>query len=111
MKNSRFTEEQIVHALRQTEAGTPAVEVCRKLGVSEQTYYRWRNQIGGLKADHARRLKDLERENATLKRLLANVQLGTRQRRSPGETSEPEHRAAVHHLIRTTGVSERFACR
>ena len=48
MKKGRFTEEQIVHALRQAEAGTPAVEVCRKLGVSEQTFYRWKRQFAGM---------------------------------------------------------------
>jgi putative transposase len=50
-------------------------EVCRELQVSEQTYYRWRNQFGGMNADDAKRLKDLERENATLKRLLADAEL------------------------------------
>jgi transposase-like protein len=50
-------------------------DVCRELQVSEQTYYRWRNQFGGLKANDAERLKDLERENATLKRLLADAQM------------------------------------
>ncbi len=49
--------------------------MCRELGVAEQTYYRWRNQFGGLKADDAKRLKELERENATLKRLLADAEL------------------------------------
>jgi hypothetical protein len=63
--------------------------VCRELGVSEQTDHRWRNQFGGLKADDAKRLKDLEQES-TLKRLLADAELERRRsRRSPGETSEP----------------------
>jgi transposase-like protein len=55
--------------------GKDVAEVCRELGVAEQTYYRWRNQFGGLKADDAKRLKDLERENTTLKRLLADTEL------------------------------------
>ena len=55
--------------------GKDVAAVCRELEVSEQTYYRWRNQFGGLKAEDAKRLKDLERENATLKRLLADAEL------------------------------------
>jgi putative transposase len=55
--------------------GRDVADVCHELGVSEQTYYRWRNQFGGLKADDARRLKDIERENSTLKRLLAEAEL------------------------------------
>ena len=75
----RHTPEQVVRKLTQAdrmlgEARTSA-DVCRELQVSEQTYYRWRNQFGGLKADDAKRLKDLERENATLKRLLADAEL------------------------------------
>lgn len=54
--------------------GKDAAAVCRELGVSEGTYHRWRNQFGGLKAEDAKRLKDLERENATLKRLLADAE-------------------------------------
>src|SRR5215510_540323 len=62
------------HSPEQGE-GKEVADVCRELQVSEQTYYRWRNQFGGLKADDAKRLKDLERENATLKRLLADAEL------------------------------------
>ena len=55
--------------------GKEVAAVCRKLGISEPTYHRWRNEFGGLKADDAKRLKDLERENTTLKRLLADAEL------------------------------------
>jgi putative transposase len=75
MKRSRFTEEQIVHALRQAEAGTPAVEVCRKLGVSEQTFYRWKRQFAGLGVAELRRLRQLEDENRKLKQLVADPSL------------------------------------
>jgi transposase-like protein len=75
----RHTPEQVVRKLTQADRllaeGTDVADVCRELGVSEQTYYRWRNQFGGLKADDAKRLKDLERENSTLKRLLADAEL------------------------------------
>lgn len=75
----RHTPEQVVRKLTQADRllaeGKDVAEVCRQLQVSEQTYYRWRNQFGGLKADDAKRLKDLERENATLKRLLAEAEL------------------------------------
>jgi putative transposase len=75
----RHTPEQVVRKLTQADRlmaeGQEVADVCRELGVSEQTYYRWRNQFGGLKADDAKRLKDLERENATLKRLLADAEL------------------------------------
>ncbi len=70
------TPEQIIHLLRQAEvelAGGQAVpQVCRKLGVSEQTYYRWRKEYGGIRTDQAKRLKDLERENARLKKIVAD---------------------------------------
>ncbi len=75
MARKRYTVEQIIANLREAEvelakrAKTP--EVCRKLGISENTYYRWRKEYGGLKVDQARRLKELERENARLKKLLA----------------------------------------
>ena len=75
MARKRYTVEQIIANLREAEVGlakgakTP--EVCRKLGISENTYYRWRKEYGGLKVNQARRLKELERENARLKKLLA----------------------------------------
>ena len=75
MKKPRFTEQQVAQALRQAEQGTSAAEVCRKLGVSEQTYYRWRKEYGGIRTDQAKRLKDLERENARLKKLVAEAEL------------------------------------
>ena len=78
-RRKRHTPEQVVRKLTQADRvlaeGQEVPDVCRELQVSEQTYYRWRNQFGGLKANDAERLKDLERENATLKRLLADAQM------------------------------------
>jgi putative transposase len=79
MKRTRHTPEQIVRKLREADAdlanGLSVPDVCKKLGVAEPTYYRWRNQFGGLKADEMRRLKDLEKENGRLKALVADLSL------------------------------------
>jgi putative transposase len=75
MKKSRFTEEQIVHALRLAEFGTPVVEVCRKLGVTEQTFYRWRRRFAGMGVVELRRLRQVEEENRRLKQLVADLTL------------------------------------
>ena len=79
MKRNRFSAEQIVNKLRQAEVllaqGQSVAQVSKTLAVTEQTYYRWRKEYGGIKSDQARRLKDLERENARLKRLLAEAEL------------------------------------
>ena len=79
MKRRRHTPEQVVRKLRTADAllaeGKDVAEVARALEVSEQTYHRWRNQYGGMKADDAKRLKELERENGRLKRLLADAEL------------------------------------
>ena len=78
-KRQRHTPEQIISRLREAEVklakGTAIAQVCKDLGITEQTYYRWRNEYGGLKLDQARRLKDLEKENARLKRLLGEAEL------------------------------------
>ena len=72
----RFTEEQIIALLREAERGTkPVTELCRDLGVSEQSFYRWRNKYGGMEVPDAKRLKQLEAENTKLKRLLAEAVL------------------------------------
>ncbi len=79
MPRKRHTAEQIIGLLRQAEVelaqGRRIGEVCRGLGVSEASFYRWRAEYGGLKVDQARRLKDLERENARLKRAVAELTL------------------------------------
>ncbi len=79
MPRKRFTAEQIIHQLREAEVllaqGKTVGEICRYLGVSEQSYYRWRREYGGLKLDQARRLKDLERENGRLRRVVADLTL------------------------------------
>ena len=71
----RFTEEQIIGFLREAEAGLPIKELCRQHGFSEASYYLWRSKFGGMSVSDAKRLKELEAENARLKRMLANAML------------------------------------
>ena len=75
MKKSKFTDEQIAFALKQAEVGTPVEEVCRKMGISDATFYNWRKKYGGLGPSELRRLKQLEEENSKLKRLVADLTL------------------------------------
>ena len=79
MGRRRHRTEQIINYLREAEVETSCgkniEEVCRQIGICEQTYYRWRKQYGGMKLDQARRLKELERENAQLKKLVADLSL------------------------------------
>ena len=75
MKKSKFTEEQIAFALRQAETGTRVAEVCRKMGISEQTCFRWEKKYAGLGVSELRRLRQLEEENRQLKRMVADLSL------------------------------------
>ena len=75
MKRSKFTEEQIAFALKRAEVGTPVEEVCRKMGISDATFYNWRKKYGGLGPSELRRLRQLEEENSKLKKLVAELSL------------------------------------
>jgi len=75
MKRSRFSEEQIIGILKEHQAGLSAAEICRKYGISDATFYNWRNKYGGMDVPDAKRLKALEDENRKLKKLLAESML------------------------------------
>ena len=75
MRPSKFTEEQIVQALRQVKGGTPAVQLCRKLGITETTFYRWRAKHEGAVKNGSHELRDLRDENQKLKQIVANLLL------------------------------------
>lgn len=75
MKKSKFTEAQIVFALKQAETGTSVDEVCRKLGVTQATFYNWKKKYGGLGVSDLRKMRQLEEENHQLKKLVADLSL------------------------------------
>jgi putative transposase len=75
MRKSRFTPEQITVALRQAEAGTPVADICRKLEITETTFYRWKKKFGGLDTSEIRELRQLREENRKLKQLVADLSL------------------------------------
>jgi putative transposase len=75
VKNSRFSEEQIIEILKQSEAGAKASDLCRQHGISAATFYAWRSKYGGMEVSEAKRLKQLEEENAKLKRIVADQAL------------------------------------
>jgi putative transposase len=74
-RKSQFTDEQIIRALREVDAGAKPADVCRRLGVTEKTFYRWRQRFGGMEVSEAKRLRALEDENSKLKKLLADQML------------------------------------
>jgi putative transposase len=75
MRKSKWTDEQIIGLLQEAEPGTPVTEICRRLGVSTETFYRWRKKFGGLQVNDAKRLRQLEEENRQLKRVVADQAL------------------------------------
>ena len=75
MKQSRFSEEQIIGILKEQESGVPVADLCRKHGVSDASIYKWKSKYGGLEVGEAKRLRSLEEENAKLKRMLADSML------------------------------------
>lgn len=75
MKRSKFSDQQIAFVLRQAEEGTAVAEVCRKAGISEATFYKWRKKFGGLMPSEMKRLKQLEEENGKLKKIVADLSL------------------------------------
>jgi putative transposase len=85
MKKKQFTEAQIIKILNEAESGVAARDLCRKHNISEQTFYRWRNKYGGMTVNEAKRLRELERENSELKRLVAEQALDIRMLKDVNE--------------------------
>ena len=115
-RGKKHSAEQVVDLLRQIEVGVAngktTAQSCKEAEITEQTYYRWRKEYGGLQVDQARRLKELEQENGKLKRLVANLSLDNLVLKdiSSGKHLSPERRrSAVSHACKR-GVSERHAC-
>ena len=118
MARKKHSPEQIVALLRQIEVaianGKPTPQACREAGIKEQTYYRWRKEYGGLKLEQAQRLKELEKENSRLRRLVAELVAGEAnpEGRGLGKLLSPERRrCAVEHAHQQYELSERHACR
>ena len=83
MRPSRFTDDQIMHALHEVRDGTPAVTVCRRLGITQTTFYRWRTRYGGANASESRVVRQLREENGKLKQLVADLLLDRRAALEP----------------------------
>ena len=123
MNRKRYTPEQIISMLREAEValaqGQSIGQACRTLGVSEQSYYRWRKEYGGLRTDQAKRLKDLEKENGRLRKAISDLTLDKlilkealegKSCPEAGIASPARRRQCVDHLQAELGISERRAC-
>ncbi|NLI14368.1 MAG: IS3 family transposase [Peptococcaceae bacterium] len=114
MKKAKFTDEQIAFVLKQVELGTPVEEVCRKVGVSDQTFYRWKSKFGGMLPSDIKRLKQLEEENRKLKQLVADLSLDKIMLQdvlSKKFLKPAIKKDMVKYLGQTYAVSERRSCR
>ena len=112
MKKTRYTEEQIAFALKQAATGTRVEEVCRKMGISEATFYNWKKKFGGMGVTKLRRLRQLEEENQRLKRLVADLSLDkVMLRKLSKKVLRPaQKRQAVHFLREAYRISVRRGC-
>ncbi|EAT7400402.1 IS3 family transposase [Salmonella enterica subsp. enterica serovar Bonariensis] len=113
MKKTRYTEEQIAFALKQAETGTRVGEVCRKMGISEATFYNWKKKFAGLGVTELRRLRQLEDENQRLKRLVADLSLDKEMLQEvlkPKVLRPAQKRQAVHFLREAYRISVRRGC-
>ncbi|WP_404947955.1 IS3 family transposase [Rubrivivax sp. JA1026] len=114
MRKSKFSEEQIIGFLKQAEAGMAVAEICRRGGFSDATFYKWRSKFGGMEASDAKRLRELEEENAKLKKLLAEAHLDMHALKSVLGVKPLAPRAkreAIGRLVQEHQLSERRACR
>jgi putative transposase len=118
MAKKTYTPEQIINKLRQAEVhlsqGDGIGEASRKIGVTEQTYYRWRKEYGGMRVEQARRLKELEKEDARLKKLVADLSLDNSILKEAARgklLSPPKRRKLIVYITQSLSASQRRACR
>ena len=100
MKKSRFSEEQIAYALKQAEAGNKVQEICRQMGISQATFFNWKNKFGGMGVTELRRLRQMEEENAQLKKLVADLSLDRQMLQDIGREPVKRDHLVVEKMIK-----------